>query len=209
MAEPPSSGVAAVGSGATGEPLDPRRYREILGHFATGVTVVTSLAGDPAQYAELELTDAGPGPHPWGTTVSAFTSVSLDPPLVLVSIGRDRQIHAILARTRRFAVNILGEESQALSDCFSGAPSTLPRTAFCGAPHRPGVTGMPILEDAIAYMECETDRTIDGGDHTLYVGRVVQAGVAREQDLPLLYFRGRYLRIERATALELLGKPEA
>ena len=173
------------------------------------VTVVTSIADDPAQYAELELEGAGPGPHPWGTTVSAFTSVSLDPPLVLVSIGRDRQIHAILARTGRFAVNILGEESQALSDCFSGAPSTLPRSAFCGAPHHPGVTGMPILEDAIAYMECELDRTIEGGDHTLYVGRVVCAGADGERELPLLYFRGRYLRIERATAPELLGKPEA
>ena len=101
--------------------IDAQDYREVLTRFATGVTVVTTL--EPAEG----------GDQPWGTTVNSFTGISLDPPLVMVSIGRERSIHPIIERTGRFAVNILGEDSQAISDCFAGAPSPLPRSAFCNA----------------------------------------------------------------------------
>jgi flavin reductase (DIM6/NTAB) family NADH-FMN oxidoreductase RutF len=177
--------------------IDPLTYREVMGRFVTGVTVVTTL-----ENAEAE------GEQPWGTTVNSFTAVSLDPPLVLVSIGQERSIHPIIERTRRFAVNILGEGSQALSDCFAGAPSELPRSAFCNAAYALGECGLPILESAIAFVGCDVERIIPTGDHTLYIARVVETGTRDDPGWPLLYFRRHYLRIERAESSDLLGKPD-
>jgi flavin reductase (DIM6/NTAB) family NADH-FMN oxidoreductase RutF len=176
--------------------IDKQIYREVLTRFATGVTVVTTLE---------ETTD---GPQPWGTTVNSFTAISLDPPLVMVAIGEERSIHPIIERTRRFGVNILGEDSQALSDCFAGAPSTLPREAFCNAEYVLGDTGLPVLDAAIAYLCCDVERVIEAGDHTMYLGRVVETGCRDETGWPLLYFRRRYLRIERAATPDLRGKPD-
>lgn len=177
--------------------FDTETYRDVLGRFVTGVTIVTSVA------------TTGDGDQPWGTTVNAFTSVSLEPPLVLVCVGRERSIHPVIARAGGFAVNILGEESQALSDCFAGAPSALPRSAFCGADYRSGATGLPILEASVAHLECRVERTLEAGDHTIYLGRVLGVGLSEVHPLPLLYYRGRYLRIERAATAELQGKPDA
>ncbi len=177
--------------------IDAGRYRDVLGRFVTGVTVVTTVSERPGE------------PQPWGTTVNSFTSVSLDPPLVLIAIGRERSIHPVIASTGRFAVNVLGEDSQVLSDCFAGAPSNLPRIAFCNADYRLGSSGMPILEGAIAHVECEVERVLEAGDHTIYLGRVVDLGASDVHALPLLYYRRRYLRIERAAESELRGKPEA
>jgi flavin reductase (DIM6/NTAB) family NADH-FMN oxidoreductase RutF len=178
--------------------VDPQTYRDVLGRYVTGVTVVTALD-------ERDGTD-----QPWGTTVNSFTSVSLDPPLVLVAIGHERSIHPLIARTGRFAVNILGEGSSPLADCFAGAPSELPREAFCNAQYViGGECQLPILEVALAYVGCSVERVIEAGDHTLYIGRVVEAGTSDQPDWPLLYYRRRYLRIEHAEATELRGKPEA
>ncbi len=197
-------------SSSAGGTVDQRRYREILGHFATGVTVVTTVSHNPAGSESIpDGTDAsGEALHPWGTTVNAFSSVSLDPPLVLICIAHVRSIHPVIAEAGRFAINILGEDDQLLSDCFAGAPSPYPRSAFCGASYHLGTTGVPILDSAIAYLDCELERSIDVGDHTIYVGRVVGLGSGVDHTLPLLYFRGRYLRIERAEEHPLLGKPE-
>lgn len=186
--------------------VDPKRYRTILGHFATGVTVVTTACEDDEEGGCGQ--EHEPGQHAWGTTVNAFSSVSLDPPLVLIVIGRERSIHPVLARAGRFAINILGEESQSLSDCFAGAPSGLPRSAFCGAAHHPGTSGVPILDAAIAHLECEIETSVDAGDHTIYIGRVVGLDSSDDHGLPLLYYRGHYLRIERAATSTLRGKPE-
>lgn len=193
MADTPTIGRA------TG--IDTQSYREVLTRFATGVTVVTTLEHAP---------DVGPGdaPQPWGTTVNSFTAISLDPPLVMVAIGRERSIHPIIARTNRFGVNILGEDSQALSDCFAGAPSELPRSAFCNAAFQLGEVGLPVLDAAIAYLCCEVERVIEAGDHTMYLGRVVETGCRDETGWPLLYFRRRYLRIERAATADLRGKAD-
>ncbi|MDQ3871875.1 MAG: flavin reductase family protein [Chloroflexota bacterium] len=177
--------------------VDPARYRQVLGRFVTGVTVVTTVSA-----AEGES-------QPWGTTVNSFTSVSLEPPLVLIAIGRERSIHPVIASTGLFAVNILDEGSQMLSDCFAGAPSHLPRSAFCNAEYRLGSSGMPILAAAIAHVECEVERVLEAGDHTIYLGRVVDLDTSEAHALPLLYYRRRYLRIERAAESELRGKPEA
>ena len=176
--------------------LDPDAYREVMGRFVTGVTVVTCLD------------ERGRRVQPWGTTVNAFSSVSLDPPLVLVCIGRERSIHPVIARSGRFAVNILGEESQELSDCFAGAPHSPAKEAFCEAGYRPGPGGLPILEAALAHVECEVERTLEAGDHTIYLARVTSLGTSEVHPLPLLYYRGRYLRIERAATAALQGKPD-
>ena len=191
-ARPRTTGAPA----ARPEAIDPARYREVVGRFVTGVTVVTTLSEGAGEA------------RPWGTTVNSFTSVSLDPPLVLISIGRERSIHPVIASTGRFAVNILGERSQVLADCFAGAPSDLPRSAFCNAEYRLGSSGVPILEAAIAHVECEVERVLEAGDHTIYLGRVVDLGTSDVHALPLLYYRRRYLRIERAAESELRGKPE-
>ena len=177
--------------------IDPQTYRDVMGRFVTGVTVVTTLENPSADDSQ-----------PWGTTVNSFTAVSLDPPLILVAIGRERSIHPIIERTRRFAVNILGEDTEAISDCFAGAPSTLPRSAFCDAAYALGECGLPILESAIAYVGCEVERVIPAGDHTVYMARVVEAGTRDDPGWPLLYFRRRYLRIERAATADLRGKPD-
>lgn len=177
--------------------VDRQRYRDVLGRFVTGVSVVTSASQTAA------------GLQPWGTTVNAFTSVSLEPPLVLICVGRERSIHPVIARAGRFAVNILAEESQGLSDCFAGAPSALPRSAFCGASYTLSAHGLPILEAGVAHLECNVEQTLDAGDHTIYLGRVVGLGLSEIHPLPLLYYRGRYLRIERAATAQLLGKPDS
>jgi flavin reductase (DIM6/NTAB) family NADH-FMN oxidoreductase RutF len=188
--------------------IDAGSYREVLGRFATGVTVVTAFCPDEGGGPGCGEPPHGPVKHPWGTTVNAFSSVSLNPPLVLVSIGRERSIHPVIAAARRFAVNILGEDGQQLSDCFAGAPSPLPRSAFCEAGWHIGAIGTPVLDAALAHLECEVEREVEAGDHTIYVARVLAAGCAADGGLPLLYFRGRYLRIERAATADLRGKPD-
>jgi flavin reductase (DIM6/NTAB) family NADH-FMN oxidoreductase RutF len=193
-----SAGMAQTADPTSAAGVDPEAYRDVLSRYVTGVTVVTALD------------DRGGTVQPWGTTVNSFTSVSLEPPLVLVAIGHERSIHPLIERTRRFAVNILGEESRALSDCFAGAPSDLPREAFCNAPYRiGGDCGLPVLDDALAYVGCSVERVIEAGDHTLYIGRVLEAATSDGPGWPLLYYRRRYLRIEHAEATDLLGKPEA
>ena len=177
-------------------PIAANDYREVLARFATGVTVVTTLETTPT------------GTQPWGTTVNSFTGISLDPPLVMVSIGRERSIHPIIERTRRFGVNVLAEGSEAISDCFAGAPSPLPRSAFCNADFTLGRAGLPVLDRAIAYLSCDVEQVIEAGDHTMYLGQVIETACRDDVGWPLLYFRRRYLSIERAATADLRGKPD-
>jgi flavin reductase (DIM6/NTAB) family NADH-FMN oxidoreductase RutF len=181
--------------------LDADTYRAVLRRFATGVAVVTTWDGE----------------RPWGTTVNSFTSVSLRPPLVLVAFDRSRRITSALRATGRYAVNILGEDQQPLSDCFAGGPVPAPvpdRGELCGAAWLTGTTGMPLLKAAIASLECTIVDVHPAGDHVLCIARVDTASAAGdaagqvEQPMPLLYYSGRYLRIERASSHELEGKPE-
>jgi 3-hydroxy-9,10-secoandrosta-1,3,5(10)-triene-9,17-dione monooxygenase reductase component len=191
MADAPGAAPAAAPSR-----IDPDHYRDVLGRFVTGITVVTTVAEEDG------------GVRPFGTTVNAFNSVSLDPPLVLITIGRERSIHPVIAATGRFAVNVLAEDGQELSDCFSGAPSRLPRSAFCDASYHLSPEGMPLLDGAVAWVVCELDRTIEAGDHTIYLGRVLDMAADDGDRWPLLYYRRRYLRIERAETAALRGKPD-
>jgi flavin reductase (DIM6/NTAB) family NADH-FMN oxidoreductase RutF len=177
---------------STGATIGSDTFRRVLGHFVTGVTVVTALDGD----------------RPFGITVNALSSVSLDPPLVMVALDRRRFLTPIVRTAGRYAVNVLSEEQQALSDCFAGAPVSPGRPDFCGAAWHPGETGLPLLDGAIATLECTVVQTFSAGDHDLFIGRVDALVNATRHPMPLLYYRRRYLRIERAEAAEVEGKPE-
>jgi flavin reductase (DIM6/NTAB) family NADH-FMN oxidoreductase RutF len=172
--------------------IEPDIFRAVMGHFVTGVSVVTALDGD----------------RPFGITVNALSSVSLQPPLVMVALDRRRFLTPIVRAGGRYAVNILGEDQQALSDCFAGAPVTPGRDAFCGAAWHPGGTGLPLLDGAIATLECTVVETFSAGDHDLFIGRVDTLGSQGREAMPLLYYRRRYLRIEHAATSEVEGKPE-
>ena len=172
--------------------ITPDTFRRVLGHFVTGVTVVTALDGE----------------RPFGITVNALSSVSLDPALVMVALDRRRFLTPIVRADGRYAVNILSEEQQALSDCFAGAPVVPGRDEFCGAAWHAGSTGLPLLDGAIATLECTVVETFSSGDHDLFIGRVDTLGNEDHHPMPLLYYRRRYLRIERSATSEVEGKPE-
>jgi flavin reductase (DIM6/NTAB) family NADH-FMN oxidoreductase RutF len=172
--------------------VGPDFFRRVMGHFVTGVSVVTALDGE----------------RPQGITVNALSSVSLEPPLVMVALDRRRFIAPTVRRAGRYAVNVLAETQQALSDCFAGAPVTPGREAFCGAVWHAGTTGLPLLDGVIATLECSVVETFSAGDHDLFVGRVDAMANDEHHPQPLLYYRRRYLRIERAQTARVEGKQE-
>ena len=107
----------------------------------------------------------------------------------------------------RYAVNVLGEGQQHLSDCFAGADIKPGRDLFCGATWRPGTTGLPLIEGSIATLECTIAQTVSVGDHDLFIGRVDALASADDHPSPRLYFRRRYLRVEKARAVPPQGRP--
>lgn len=157
-------------------PVDPDTFRAVLGRFASGVTVVT--ARDAAG-------------HDQGMTVSAFCSLSLTPPLIVVNIARDASMHDLLGTTDYFAVNILAAGQEALSRRFSGKDPN----RFDGIGYHRGSTGVALLEDVVAHLECRAAMRHPGGDHTILVGEVLSADTGTER--PLLYYRGGYAQLER------------
>lgn len=165
--------------------LGPDDFRRVLGHFASGVTVVTTwdAAGQPA-----------------GLTASSFTSVSLDPPLVLVCVARTAQSYQALHAHGRFAVNVLHRDHEQLARRF--ASSTGAAEKFVGTTYRPGTLGLPVLENALAEIECTTVHAYPAGDHTIFVGRVEAAECRGDSGLePLLYYRGRFHRLHTPQGL--------
>jgi flavin reductase (DIM6/NTAB) family NADH-FMN oxidoreductase RutF len=159
--------------------LDASAYRQIIGHFATGITVVTT-----AHEGRLHA-----------ITANALTSVSLNPLLLLVCVDKEAHAHAELERSGRFAVNVLSEEQEELSRLF--ATKAEPEAgSLRGAPFHLSVSGLPLLDGCLAYLECEVADRCVGGDHTIFIGSVVDGEVVSEEP-PLLYFRGGYRRIAR------------
>jgi flavin reductase (DIM6/NTAB) family NADH-FMN oxidoreductase RutF len=150
-------------------------FRRIMGHLASGVAVVA--AADPENGTVR------------GLTASAVASVSLDPPLVLASVERSADTHDCIERAGAFAVSILGADDEALARRFADYPSD---RKFAGAAYRAETTGAPVLDRALAWVDCRVWAVYDGGDHTIFVGEVVGGG-ARDGP-PLLYFRGGYGR---------------
>jgi len=160
--------------------LGPEEFRRVLGHFATGVTVVTTWDADG---------------QPTGLTASSIASVSLHPPLVLTCVSHNSQSYPAFQTGDRFAINILAADQEAISRRF--ASSTLSGLQkFEGVGYRQGALGLPILKDALAELECRIVHAYPGGDHTIYVGQVEAADCRGDAGLePLLYYRGRYGRL--------------
>ena len=175
-----------------GAGIQSETFRQVMGRFVTGVTVVSAFDGD----------------RPFGITVNALSSVSLDPPLVMVALDRRRFLTPIVRAAGRYAVNILSEDQQALSDCFAGAPVTPGREAFCGAPWHRGSTDLPLIDGAIATLECTVVETFSAGDHDLFIGRVDALANDPSHPMPLLFYRRQYLRVEHAATAQVEGKPE-
>ena len=155
--------------------IGPAEFRRVLGHFASGVTIVTTCDTDG---------------RPTGLTASAFTSVSLDPPLILICVDHKSQTHAPLCERGRFAVNVLAADQEALSRKFA----TTRLDKFDGVAHRMTELGVPVIEGALVQLECVTVSRHEAGDHTILVGRVEQTNAIEAQ--PLLYYRGQYVRLE-------------
>lgn len=149
-----------------------RRFRNALGCFATGVTIVTAASDDG---------------DPIGMTVSSFNSVSLDPPLVLFSIARSARSLSVLEQASGYAVNVLATQQMDLSNRFARAGEE----KWEGVDYRVGWGNAPLLEGALATFECEPYSVTDGGDHLVFMGRVVRHEANLEGD-PLVYFRGGY-----------------
>ena len=157
--------------------IDPDAFRSVLGRFASGITVVTTR--------DAEERDVG-------MTVSAFCSVSLQPPLVQVCVDRAASLYAALVGSTRYGVSILAADQEALSRRFSTADST---RRFDGIGYKRGESGMVLLDDALAHLECRIVAVHEAGDHTLFVGEVESASARGAQ--PLLYYRGGYAQLER------------
>ncbi|HMI40137.1 MAG TPA: flavin reductase family protein [Sphingomicrobium sp.] len=154
---------------------DPRTLRDALGCFATGVTVVTAISGDGV---------------PVGLTVNSFTSLSLDPPLLLVCIAKAATCAKALIDAEYFAVNVLQNCQQPESIRFS----TRAEDRFGTTIWSPGEYGAPVLQESLSVFECIAHAVHDGGDHHILVGQVVKASFDAQLD-PLLYFRGSYRRL--------------
>ncbi len=166
MSQPPSGGGT----------VDPRTMRDVLGHFASGVTVVT---------AQGEL-------GPIGFTCQSFSSLSLDPPLVAIAPARTSRTWPRLRELGRFCVNVLAEDQTALSARF--ARSTADK--FAGVSWQPSPQGQPVLDDVVAWIDGELWAEYDGGDHTIVVARVLDLG-AHPERRPLLFHRGAYGLLRR------------
>ena len=148
-----------------------------MGHFATGVTIVTTRDGRGSFY---------------GLTANAVTSLSLVPPLLLVCVDRKAESFAHFYDSKTFVVNILAEDQEALSTRFAQSGGD----KFAGVPFRLGRLGTPILDGALGHLECRIVETHEGGDHVIHVGEVEHAGARAGR--PLLYFQGRYRHLADA-----------
>lgn len=168
MAEPAAKREYRTGS-------DPRTLRDALGSFATGVTVVTCFDESGA---------------PFGLTANSFTSVSLEPPLLLVCVHRDAQCAVALTGAQHFAVNVLQTGQQPASIRFA----TRDDDRFGPNDWSPGELGAPVLKESMAVFECHRHAVHDGGDHHILIGEVIKASFDPTLD-PLLFFRGKYRRL--------------
>ncbi|MEP7002463.1 MAG: flavin reductase family protein [bacterium] len=157
--------------------IDPDSFRSVLGRFASGITVITALDGDGRDV---------------GMTVSAFCSVSLNPPLVQACVDRAASMFDALQLAERFGVNVLAADQESLSRRFAAVESS---HRFDGIGYVRGENGVVLLDDALAHIECSVVSRYEAGDHMMFVGAVERA-TARDAR-PLLYYRGGYAQLER------------
>ncbi len=154
---------------------DPAAVRTVLGHFATGVAIITALDGD----------------EPVGMACNSFTSVSLEPQLVLFCAAKSSTTWPHIQAAQKWAANILSEESEEVCRLFAQKGAD----RFAHIAYSTGRTGAPVLDAAIAFVDCETVAEHDAGDHLIVVGRVLELGYAPEGK-PLLFYRGGYGRFD-------------
>lgn len=152
-------------------PIEKNQLRQVMGHFATGVTIITTLN----KAGQMQ-----------GLTANAFTSVSLEPPLLLISVDKKAESWPAFEESRVFTVNILADDQEGLSRKFAVSGGN----KFEGVAYRVGANGAPILEGALAFIECTLYAAYEGGDHSIYLGEVQQADI--REGKPLLFFRGGY-----------------
>jgi flavin reductase (DIM6/NTAB) family NADH-FMN oxidoreductase RutF len=155
-------------------PLDPSEFRRVLGHWVTGVAVVAARNSDG---------------QPCGLTANAVASLSLQPPLVLACIDHTADSHDCIRAAGAFSVNILSSDQERLARRFAAWDL---HEKFAGIAFHSSASGAPILDDALAWIDCRLYNTIPGGDHTIFIGEVLD-GDARE-GAPLLYYRSGYGR---------------
>lgn len=156
--------------------VDEAVFRNVVGHFASGVTVITTSEGDQL----------------YGTTVSAVSSLSSEPPMMLICLNRSSITHDAVRRTGRYAINILSAGQGDIARVFARKGDD----KFIGVEHSLSAHGLPLLTGALASIECVVEETATGGTHTVFLGRVVSAG-AREGE-PLAYYRGTFGKLEHA-----------
>jgi len=164
--------------------LDGLTFRRVMRSLAAGVSVATALDGQG---------------DPWGLTATAVCLVSWEPPLLLLCVDQTAECYPVFLEAEAFAVNLLRDEQEWLSRHFSLKHAR----KFGGIPWRSGRTGAPLLYGVLAHVECRTTARYPGGDHTIFVGRAVGASGATsgKDSSPLLYYRGRYARLEGTTPL--------
>ena len=156
-------------------PPDPATFRTVLGHFATGVAIVTAMDGS----------------EPVGMACNSFTSVSLEPALVLFCAAKSSTTWPRIQAAGKWCANILEEDGEEVCRLF--AQKGIDR--FAHMSYSTGRSGAPILRDTLAFVDCETDAEHDAGDHVIVVGRVLELGYASERK-PLIFYRGGYGRFE-------------
>lgn len=179
--------------------MDSRDFRDCMGLFGTGVVVITAHAdSNPRGVETIAPTapvPAAPRPSgPLGFTAQSFVSVSLDPPLVAVCPARSSRSWPLMRDVGRFAVNILAGDQQSVCDRFARSGSD----KFAGIDWRPGDNGAPVLDGALASIECELHAEHDAGDHTLALGLVTGLRIERPHAEPLMFMRGRYATLAHA-----------
>jgi flavin reductase (DIM6/NTAB) family NADH-FMN oxidoreductase RutF len=157
--------------------FDPSEFRRVLGHWVTGVAVVASRRADG---------------RPCGLTANSVTSLSLDPPLVLVCVDPTADSHDCIRDAGMFSVNVLGAATEPLARRFAALDLS---NKFDGVDWHTAVTGAPVLDDALAWVDCRIDQVLTGGDHTIFIGEVVAADAVHGE--PLLFYRGGYSRLTR------------
>jgi flavin reductase (DIM6/NTAB) family NADH-FMN oxidoreductase RutF len=157
--------------------IDPNVFRSAMGTFATGVTVVTTNNDG----------------YLHGLTANGVSSLSLDPMLFIVCVAKKANAHVEMTRAESFAVSVLTEAQEAISNTFASSSAPEPNS-LRGVAYHCGMTGDPLVDGALAYIECKKNGALDGGDHTIFVGEVVSVEIVSD-DPPLLYYRGGYRKI--------------
>jgi flavin reductase (DIM6/NTAB) family NADH-FMN oxidoreductase RutF len=167
--------VQAEGTAVVREGFSGAEFRQALGAFATGVTVITTRGED----------------HSYGMTANAFSSVSLDPPLVLVCVISGTTGAEMIERNGAFTVNILAADQEPISRYFAWKDRPRGREAFTEIAHRLGATGCPIIDGVAAHLDCRLAAAHEAGDHLIYIGEVQALAIAPDAQ-PLLFHAGRY-----------------